>query len=133
MKADIEELVGSHVSVYIVKTDNKDEQGLDVWDAMLYNESAFKLENILINTKGYGRIENREVSTATMRYFKDNLDPGSSFTIEPITAEVLNINNEFWITYSLGSKLFERKIVFTSKDREAVSLSVFGREGYKAV
>ena len=133
MKADIEELVGNHVSVYIVKTDNKDEQGLDVWDAMLYNESAFKLENILINTKGYGRIEDREVSTATMRYFKDNLDPGTSFTIEPITAEVLKINNEFWITYSLDSKLFERKIVFTSKDREVESLSVFGKEGYKAV
>ena len=133
MKADIEELVGNHVSVYIVKTDNKDEQGLDVWDAMLYNESEFKLENILINTKGYGKIEDREVSTATMRYFKDNLEPGASFTIEPITAEVLNINNEFWITYSLDAKLFERKIVFTSKERNIESLSVFGKEGYKAV
>lgn len=133
MKADIEELIGDHVSVYIVKTNNKDEQGLEVWDAMLYNESNQKLENILINTKGYGRIEDREVSTATMRYFKDNLEPGTTFTIEPITSEVLNINNEFWITYSLDSKLFERKILFSSKDREVESLSILGKEGYKAV
>jgi len=131
MKADIEDLVGNHVSVYIVRTDNKDEQGLDVWEAMLYNDSEFKLENILVNTKGYGKIDSREVSTATMRYFKDDLSPKSSFKIEPITSEVLKINNEFWITYSLNSKLYEKKLVFNSLDKSIESIAELGEEGYK--
>lgn len=131
MKADIEDLVGNHVSVYIVRTDNKDEQGLDVWEAMLYNDSEFKLENILVNTKGYGKIDSREVSTATMRYFKDDLSPKASFKIEPITSEVLKINNEFWITYSLDSKLYEKKLVFNSLDKSIESIAELGEEGYK--
>jgi hypothetical protein len=131
MKADIEELVGNHVSVYIVKTENTDENGLSVWEAMLYNSSSQRIDNILINTKGYGQIGEREVSTATMRYFKENLDPMGSFCIEPITAEVLKINNEFWITYSLDSKLYESKLVFSSEGKDIESIDELGKEGYR--
>ena len=66
-----------------------------------------------------------------MRYFKDDLSPKSSFKIEPITSEVLKINNEFWITYSLDSKLYEKKLVFNSLDKSIESIAELGEEGYK--
>ena len=71
MKADIEDLVGNHVSVYIVRTDNKDEQGLDVWEAMLYNDSEFKLENILVQKDGTIKICDFGCAGTTSRPLKE--------------------------------------------------------------
>ena len=131
MKADIEELIGEHLSLCIIKTDQVDENGSKVWDAILYNHSGCTLQNILVNTKGYGAIEGREVSTATMRYFKELLNEKDSFRVEPIVEEVLDITNEFWISYSLDGKVYEKKFIFSATDHELVSLDQFDAEGYE--
>ena len=130
MKADIEELIGEHLSLCIVKTDQVDENGSKVWNAILYNHSDNTLQNILVNTKGYGTLNGREVSTATMRYFKEELTDTESFQVEPIIEEVLDITNEFWISYSFDGKLFEKKFIFSANEHELVTLEQFNAEGY---
>lgn len=130
MKADIEELIGEHLSLCIIKTDQVDENGSKVWNAILYNHSDETLQNILVNTKGYGTLNGREVSTATMRYFKEELVKNDSFQVEPIIEEVLDITNEFWISYSFDGKVFEKKFIFSANEHELVTLEQFNAEGY---
>ena len=131
MKADIEELIGEHLSLCIIKTEQVDENGSRVWDAILFNHSDFILQNILVNAKGYGTLNGREVSTATMRYFKEELAQKGSFKVEPIVEEVLDITNEFWISYSLGGKVYERKFIFSAPEQKLVNLDQFNAEGYE--
>ena len=97
MKADIDELIGEHLSLCIIKTDQVDENGSKVWNAILYNHSDETLQNILVNTKGYGTLNGREVSTATMRYFKEELVKNDSFQVEPIIEEVNGAINHFFL------------------------------------
>ena len=131
MKADIENLIGEHIKLFIVKTEQMDDQGQTIWEAIIYNHSDQKLENILINTKGSGSIGEREVITATMRYFKDELPSETSFKVESITNEVLSINNEFWISYSLDDKLYEKRIQFIGNGRTSSWVAAINAEGFE--
>ncbi len=131
MKADIENLIGEHIKLFIVKTEQTDDQGQTIWEAVIYNHSDQKLENILVNTKGSGTIGDRQVVTATMRYFKDELPSEASFKVESITNEVLCINNEFWISYSLDGKLYEKRIQFIGNGRASSWVSAINAEGFE--
>lgn len=87
-------------------------EGETTWTAYLLNIGSEKLETVIVNSSGYGEVEGRQVKTATLRWFFGDVEPGQACKIEEMTAEVSMITNEFWVSYYIGSEIFDKKYVF---------------------
>lgn len=109
MLKDIPQLKVENVAVAIVK---EQSNGADVWNAYIINLKNEVLEGVLITSKGYGMMEGEERKTSTLRHFIENIPPLSCAKIEPITDNVLNLNNEYWVSFYLNNTMYDRKYVF---------------------
>ncbi len=109
MLKDIPQLKVENVAVAVVK---EQSNGADVWNAYIINLKNEVLEGVLITSKGYGMIEGEERKTSTLRHFIENIPPLSCAKIEPITDNVLNLNNEYWVSFYLNNTMYDRKYVF---------------------
>lgn len=109
MLKDIPQLKVENVAVAVVK---EQSNGADVWNAYIINLKNEVLEGVLITSKGYGMIEGEERKTSTLRHFIENIPPLSCAMIEPITDNVLNLNNEYWVSFYLNNTMYDRKYVF---------------------
>lgn len=109
MLKDIPQLKVENVAVAIVK---EQSNGADVWNAYIINLKNEVLEGVLITSKGYGMMEGEERKTSTLRHFIENIPPQSCVKIEPITDNVLNLNNEYWVSFYLNNTMYDRKYVF---------------------
>lgn len=78
------------------------------WNAYIINDKDVALEMILIVTRGYD--ENR--GTSTMRHKLEKLPPKSFAKIELVQDEVLELNNEFIITYFENNKMHDKTFLF---------------------
>ncbi len=109
MLKDIPQLKVENVAVAIVK---EQSNGADVWNAYIINLKNDVLKGVLITSKGYGMMEGEERKTSTLRHFIENIPPQSWVKIEPITDNVLNLNNEYWVSFYLNNTMYDRKYVF---------------------
>ncbi|MCC5920590.1 MAG: hypothetical protein LAT68_10680 [Cyclobacteriaceae bacterium] len=82
------------------------------WKAHLINTNSYAIEGVLINTKGYGEIDGRAKETGTFRHHIDVLEGGAAAAFETLPPDLLQLNNEFMLTYFHDGKLFDRKYIF---------------------
>ncbi|MGB5263359.1 MAG: hypothetical protein WBN28_07135 [Lutimonas sp.] len=106
MKKDIEIKEFTGLSLVVVYTYNEIYKSND-WLAYLLNESSLDLSMVLIVSKGY----DDERETALMRHKIEVLPAGSFAKIELLQEEVLEINNEFRVSFFAENTLFEKKFV----------------------
>ena len=105
MKKDIDFSPVKNVHVVIAK----EEEG---WKAYLINRGEEKLENILINSKGYGEQKNEQQKTSILRHMIPYLDPKEYALIEPIDESVFHLNNEYWVSYYINKQVYDKKFIF---------------------
>lgn len=105
MKKDIDfpKVEGVHVAV---------AQNNDGWYAFLINKNKFNIDNVLVTTRGYGMIGNENRQTSTLRHVLGSIKAESSTIIEPVDPNLFNLNHEFWVSYFIGSKMYDKKFVF---------------------
>ncbi len=107
MKKDIE--IPEVKSVYraAVKVFNEEFEAYE-WNVYLINDSAKPLEMVLIVSKGF----DKKRETSLMRH-KIEVLPSKSFAkVEYLQDEVLQLNNEFKVTYFEDSKMMEKTFLF---------------------
>lgn len=110
MKKDIEIPVVEDVWVAIVHNPIENEE--TEWSAYLLNMKNEALEGVLVSSRGYSAIENDQRKTATFRHFLDEVPAKSFKKIEPITSEVFGLNNEFWVSFYINKKMYDKKYIF---------------------
>jgi hypothetical protein len=97
------------VSMAVVKeTDNVDTE----WGVYLINNKNVALENIIIASRGYGNVNDREVKTSTLRHFFDEIEPASFLKAEKIIPDVFGLNNEYMLTFYIDGTIYDRKFIF---------------------
>lgn len=91
----------------------EDEEGVeDFWDSYLINLKDEAIRSVLINVRGYGILAGEERRTSTMRYFWEKIGPLDLVKIEPIQKAVLDMANEYWVSFSYNDYLYDKKYVF---------------------
>ncbi|BDD10402.1 hypothetical protein FUAX_28340 [Fulvitalea axinellae] len=110
MKKDIEIKEMKGVRVAIVRSEN--EKGEQVWDAYLINLNSYKLENVIVASRGYDLIDGKEVNTSVLRHMFKEVDPDCAIKIEPVSPEVFGITNEYWVSFFGPDGLIDRKFLF---------------------
>lgn len=102
------------------------------WYAYLINDSDVKLEMALVVSRAYGQINGEDRKTGTFRHAFKEVEPNSAVKIELLENNVLQLNNEFMVTYFQDGKLFDKNYVFrtnTINDRALTDLPVLTKRG----
>lgn len=110
MKKDIEIPEVKNVTVAIVREKTLFET-YD-WKVYLINNNSVQIENTLVSSTGYGEKDGKQQKTSTLRHFLETVPAKSSALVEPIDENVFHLNNEYWVSYYIGSQIFDKKFVF---------------------
>ncbi len=85
------------------------------WYIYLINMKEVQLEKVIVSSKGYGRVNDEKVETSQLRHFIE-LMPAKSFAkIEPIMDELFGLSNQYWVSFYVGSQLYDKKYVFLAE------------------
>ncbi|QHI37690.1 hypothetical protein IMCC3317_30710 [Kordia antarctica] len=107
MKKDIEILEIKDVYVAIVRQWNTEYEFHD-WNAFIINDKDVDLEMVLIVSKGSD--ETRK--TPIMRHKLEKLPAKSCAKIEFMPENLLELSNEFLVTFFENNRMFDKKFVF---------------------
>lgn len=122
MKKDIDFLEVVDIGIAIVLESESAENRN--WKAYLLNFKSETISNILVSTKGYGLLNGEEVKTATFRHSLGALAPQSYVPIEIIDESLFTIHNEFWLSFYIGDRVFDKKITFLPNTISATKLAL---------
>ena len=107
MKKDITIPEVKDVHVAVVREQHIEYKTQD-WNAYIINNSDDDLETVLIVTRGY----NDKKITPIMRHTIAKLPARSYAKIEYLQEKVLELNNEFKITFFEGNQMFDKTYLF---------------------
>lgn len=115
MKKDIEIPQVKDIYVAAIKEYNVEFQA-EEWHVYLINNSSVDLEMVLIVSRGH----DKKRETSVMRHKIEKLPSKNFAKVEFLQDEVLELNNDFRISYFVDSKMFDKKFCFQKNSiREA--------------
>ncbi|MCJ8166149.1 hypothetical protein MKJ04_14980 [Pontibacter sp. E15-1] len=120
MKKDID--FGTVEGIAVAVATSAGETGEAVWNVYLLNNNAFPIDNVLITSKGYGQVDGEEVKTSVLRHMFERIEAKSFVQVEPIDPAIFHINNEYWVSYYINNKIFDKKFVFVPDAIQASNL-----------
>ncbi|TAE70945.1 MAG: hypothetical protein EAZ85_11255 [Bacteroidetes bacterium] len=133
MKKDIEFPQVEGVSVVIAREKNELEQ--DEWKAYLVNDNEKELNTIFVTSQGYASSEagvDFPEKTSILRHAIPKLGAKDYAMIEIVTEEVFRLNNEFWVSYYIDEKLYDKKFIFlpfTIQEKNLQKIPILDMEG----
>jgi hypothetical protein len=102
------------------------------WKVYLINNNEYPLENTLVASKGYGEKNGEKQNTSILRHFLETVSPHSTALIEPIDPAVFHLNNEYWVSYYIGTQIYDKRFVFVPdsiREEHFSFISELGMEG----
>jgi len=90
----------------------KESAETKLWYVYLINLKKEAIENVLITSKGYGEKDGEPVKTSILRHMFPVVPSDSSVLIEPIDEQTFGLNNEYWLSYYIGTQIFDKKFIF---------------------
>ena len=82
------------------------------WYVYLINLKEQPIETVLITSKGYGEKDGEQVKTSTLRHMFPLIEAGAFKIIEPIDEETFGLSNEYWLSYYIGTQIYDKKFIF---------------------
>src|SRR6478609_903030 len=83
-----------------------------VWYAYLVNDSDYNLDGVMVVSKAFGTIDGEMKKTSLLRHAFVEVPAVSVVKIEMVEKSVLQLNNEFMVTYFIGNTLYDKKFTF---------------------
>lgn len=96
-----------NVTIAVVK-ENLEE----AWKVYLINKNQYPIENTLVSSKGYGEKEGEKQKTSVLRHFLQTVPAQETALIESIDPAVFHLNNEYWVSYYVGNKIYDKRFIF---------------------
>src|SRR5690554_4087854 len=107
MKKDIEIPIAEDVHLAAVHEWN--EEFLEKnWKVYLINDREESIETVIVVSTGY----EGDRKTSTMRHGLGDIPAKHFKKVEMLQEDILTFNNEFFVTFFIGNKLYEKRFVF---------------------
>jgi hypothetical protein len=102
------ENIGVAIIEELTKTNEK------IYNVFLANFREDIIEGIIITSKGYGNNANtgEKVETSTLRRCIEVMLPEEIAKVEPIMPDVFGLANEYWVSFWIEDKMYDKKFVF---------------------
>lgn len=111
MLKDIDFTRREFVAVAIAKNHIED----DMWIAYLLNLVEEDFNTVMVSSRGYGEVNGLKKETAILRWNLGDIAAQSICVIEEIPDDVIQLNNEFLISFFIGNHLYDKKIIFLAE------------------
>ncbi|WP_445710662.1 hypothetical protein [Flavobacterium sp.] len=135
MKKDI--IIPKVENVHIVAIQEwSDDFQENCWYAYLLNATNETLEMAMLISRAYGLINGEERNTMQLRHAFAKVEPQTAVKIEFLENNVLQLENEFMLSYFIGSQMFDKKFIFkeNSINKNAkIDLPIISNQGIMAV
>lgn len=131
MIKDIERPKVEDIAIAAVPEKNE-ESGADEWYIYLMNKKPVAINNVLISSRGYGKSDDREVKTSELRHYVEELPAHSYVKVEPIMEELFALNNQYWVSFYIDGKIFDKKYIFlpeTIREANLTEIAMMGKKG----
>jgi hypothetical protein len=102
------------------------------WYVYLINLKKEPIENVLITSKGYGEKDGEMVKTSVFRHRFPVVPAGTYKAIELIDEQTFGLNNEYWVSYYIGTQIYDKKFIFLPEsivDSNFIKLPVVNKPG----
>lgn len=122
LRKDIKIPESNGIYVGVAREKNEEFQAME-WNAYIINDRDITIEMILIVSKGF----DKEIKTSTMRHSVKVLSAKSFAKIEFLQEELLQLTNEFAVTYFADGKMYDKTFVFSEnsiKESRLVELPI---------
>ena len=86
----------------------------------------------MISSKGYGEKDGKQVKTSVLRHFVGDMEANSFARVEAIDPEVFGLTNEYWLSYYIGSTIYDKKFIFLPEsiiDSNMIKIPLVNRPG----
>lgn len=83
-----------------------------IWNVYLVNDSDFTIESVMVVSQASGTIDGEMKKSSLLRHAFVEIPAVSTVKVEMIEKSVLQLNNEFIVTYFIGNKLYDKKFIF---------------------
>jgi len=100
-----------------------EEKEASLWSVHIINNSNEPIENTMLSSKGYGEVDGRQKTTSAIRQVVGTVPAKSSQPVESLTKELLQLTNEFWLSFFKNNQLYDKKFVFTPGSIAQVNLT----------
>lgn len=111
MKKDIQIPEMEHVFMAAV-FEWSDDFMENVWNVYLVNDSDFNLDSIMVVSKAFGTLNGEMKKTSLLRHAFVEVPSVSVVKVEMLEKSVIELNNEFMVTYFVGPTLYDKKFIF---------------------
>ncbi|PKV67393.1 hypothetical protein [Pontibacter ramchanderi] len=130
MKKDIDFTPVQGVAVAIAFSGESPEER--AWNVYLINNNSVALSNVFVTSKGYGTIKDEEVKTSVLRHMFEQVEAKSFVQVEVIDPSVFKLNNEYWVSYYIDGKIYDKRFVFVPDsitDEHLIDISMLQMQG----
>lgn len=135
MKKDI--IIPKVENVHIVAIQEfSDDFQENCWYAYLLNATNETLEMAMVVSRAYGLIDGEQRNTMSLRHAFAKVEPQSAVRIEFLENNLLQLNNEFMLSYFIGNKMYDKKFIFKTNsinEKGQSDLPVISKRGVMAV
>lgn len=114
MLKDIPQLQVTDVAIAIVPVDPVGDENPEeaLWEVYILNLKKESIENVIINSQGYGSYQGESVKTSVLRQFMGTIEAESFMKVEALQQKVAGLNNEYWVSFYINKDIFDKKYVF---------------------
>ena len=130
MKKDIKIPEVKKVTIAVARDINKLNEA--EWKVYLINRNEHDIENTLVASTGYGEQNGKQQKTSTLRHFLETVPAHGTAFVEPIDPQLFHLNNEYWVSYYVEGKIFDKKFIFlpdTITDENLIYIKDLDKEG----
>ena len=114
MKSDI--TIPEVENVFLAAVQEWSDDFMDkVWYVYLVNDSDYDLDSVMVVSKAFGTLDGEMKKTSLLRHAFIKVPAVSVVKVEMIENSVLRLNNEFMVTYFIGSTLYDKKFIFRAQ------------------
>jgi hypothetical protein len=93
-----------------------------IWNVYIVNDSDYLIDNVMVVSSANGSIDGEMKKTSLLRHAFLEIPAVSVQKVEMIEKNVLQLNNEFMVTYFLNGSLYDKKFTFKKNfpDKEEI-------------
>ena len=102
------------------------------WVVYIINNNDVPIENVIVASRGYGKINDENRKTSTLRHYFEKIEAKSYKQVELIKEEVFKMNNEYFLTFYIDGNIYDKRFVFLPeviKEENKVSVPLMEEKG----
>jgi hypothetical protein len=82
------------------------------WSVYLLNRNLISLTTVMVTSKGYGELNGEFRKTSVLRHVIEKIEAQAIAKVEPISPDLFQLTNEFWVSYYILDQIFDKKFLF---------------------